>query len=128
MMADPQMSAVLLNRLRDLGVLLAVDDFGTGYSSLSHLRRFPVTEVKIDRSFVSGIEQDADDEEIVRAIVAMSFAMRMQVVAEGIETRRPARPAAPARRATGSGLAVRTPGRGGGLRVRDGAQPARLKS
>jgi diguanylate cyclase (GGDEF)-like protein len=86
MMADPQSSAVLLNRLRDIGVLLAVDDFGTGYSSLSHLRRFPVTEVKIDRSFVSGIEQDADDEEIVRAIVAMSFAMRMQVVAEGIET------------------------------------------
>ena len=86
MMADPQSSAVLLNRLRDVGVLLAVDDFGTGYSSLSHLRRFPVSEVKIDRSFVSGIEQDADDEEIVRAIVAMSFAMRMQVVAEGIET------------------------------------------
>ena len=86
MMADPQSSAVLLNRLRDVGVLLAVDDFGTGYSSLSHLRRFPVTEVKIDRSFVSGIEQDSDDEEIVRAIVAMSFAMRMQVVAEGIET------------------------------------------
>jgi EAL domain-containing protein (putative c-di-GMP-specific phosphodiesterase class I) len=86
MMADPQSSAVLLNRLRDVGVKLAVDDFGTGYSSLSHLRRFPVSEVKIDRSFVSGIEQDADDEEIVRAIVAMAFAMRMQVVAEGIET------------------------------------------
>jgi diguanylate cyclase (GGDEF)-like protein len=86
MMADPQSSAVLLKRLRDLGVKLAVDDFGTGYSSLSHLRRFPVSEVKIDRSFVSGIEQDADDEEIVRAIVAMAFAMRMQVVAEGIET------------------------------------------
>jgi diguanylate cyclase (GGDEF)-like protein len=86
MMADPQRSAVLLNRLRDLGVMLAVDDFGTGYSSLSHLRRFPVSEVKIDRSFVSGIEQDAADAEIVRAIVAMSFAMRMQVVAEGIET------------------------------------------
>ena len=86
MMADAQMSAVLLRQLRDLGVRLAVDDFGTGYSSLSHLRRFPVTEVKVDRSFVSRIEQDADDEEIVRAIVAMSFAMRMQVVAEGIET------------------------------------------
>ena len=85
-MADPQSSAVLLNRLHDLGIQLAVDDFGTGYSSLSHLRLFPVSKVKVDRSFVSGIEQDPDDEEIVRAIVAMSLAMRMQVVAEGIET------------------------------------------
>jgi diguanylate cyclase (GGDEF)-like protein len=86
MMADPQSSAVLLNQLRALGVSLAVDDFGTGYSSLSHLRRFPVSKVKIDRSFVAGIEHDPDDEEIVRAVVAMSLAMGLEVVAEGIET------------------------------------------
>jgi len=86
MMTDRESSGLMLRQLRDLGVLLSIDDFGTGYSSLSHLRRFPVSKVKIDRSFVSGIEHDADDAEIVRAIVAMSLAMRLEVVAEGIET------------------------------------------
>jgi diguanylate cyclase len=86
MMADPHASGVLLARLRELGVQISVDDFGTGYSSLSHLRRFPVGKVKIDRAFVAGIEDSADDEEIVRAIVAMSLAMGLEVVAEGIET------------------------------------------
>ena len=86
MMTDRESSGLILHQLRDLGVLLSIDDFGTGYSSLSHLRRFPVSKVKIDRSFVSGIEHDADDAEIVRAIVAMSLSMRLEVVAEGIET------------------------------------------
>jgi diguanylate cyclase (GGDEF)-like protein len=86
MMADEELATGLLERLRTLGVTLAVDDFGTGYSSLGHLRRFPVTKVKIDRAFVAGIEDDADDAEIVRAVVAMSLAMRLEVVAEGIET------------------------------------------
>ncbi len=86
MMADEDVAATLLHRLRALGLSLAVDDFGTGYSSLGHLRRFPVSKVKIDRAFVSGIEQDADDAEIVRAVVAMSLAMHLDVVAEGIET------------------------------------------
>jgi len=86
MMTDRESAGLMLHELRDLGVQLSIDDFGTGYSSLSHLRRFPVSKVKIDRSFVSGIEHDADDAEIVRAIVAMSLAMRLEVVAEGIET------------------------------------------
>jgi diguanylate cyclase (GGDEF)-like protein len=86
MMSDEDMAATLLHRLRDLGLTLAVDDFGTGYSSLGHLRRFPVSKVKIDRAFVAGIEHDADDAEIVRAVVAMSLAMQLDVVAEGIET------------------------------------------
>ena len=86
MMSDEDVAATLLHRLRDLGLTLAVDDFGTGYSSLGHLRRFPVSKVKIDRAFVAGIEHDADDAEIVRAVVAMSLAMRLDVVAEGIET------------------------------------------
>ena len=86
MMADAEIAASLLRRLRDLGLTLAVDDFGTGYSSLGHLRSFPVSKVKIDRDFVSGIEHDADDAEIVRAVVAMSLAMRLDIVAEGVET------------------------------------------
>jgi len=86
MMSDQDVASSLLHRLRDLGLTLAVDDFGTGYSSLGHLRRFPVSKVKIDRTFVAGIEHDADDAEIVRAVVAMSLAMRLDVVAEGIET------------------------------------------
>jgi EAL domain-containing protein (putative c-di-GMP-specific phosphodiesterase class I) len=86
MMSDQVVAAALLHRLRALGLTLAVDDFGTGYSSLGHLRKFPVSKVKIDRAFVAGIEHDADDAEIVRAVVAMSLAMHLDVVAEGIET------------------------------------------
>jgi diguanylate cyclase len=86
MMDDEESSAALLNRLRELGVPLAVDDFGTGYSSLGHLRRFPVSKLKIDRAFVSGLESSNDDAEIVRAVVAMSLAMGLDTVAEGIET------------------------------------------
>jgi EAL domain-containing protein (putative c-di-GMP-specific phosphodiesterase class I) len=86
MMADEETSAEVLHRLRDLGVSLAVDDFGTGYSSLGHLRRFPVSKVKIDRGFVAGVDVDHGDAAIVRAVVAMSHAMGLEVVAEGIET------------------------------------------
>jgi diguanylate cyclase (GGDEF)-like protein len=86
MMADEETSAEVLHRLRDLGLSLAVDDFGTGYSSLGHLRRFPVSKVKIDRGFVAGVDADHGDAAIVRAVVAMSHAMGLEVVAEGIET------------------------------------------
>jgi diguanylate cyclase (GGDEF)-like protein len=73
--------------LRELGVKLLIDDFGTGFSGLGYLRRFPVTGVKIDRSFVIGLGADDEAGELVRAIVAMSQALRLSVIAEGVETR-----------------------------------------
>jgi EAL domain-containing protein (putative c-di-GMP-specific phosphodiesterase class I) len=77
----------VLFELRELGVRLLVDDFGTGFSALGYLRKFPVTGVKIDRSFVSGLGTSVEDEEIVRAVVAMSYALGLSIVAEGVETR-----------------------------------------
>jgi diguanylate cyclase len=75
-----------LEALRDLGIRIAVDDFGTGYSALSYLRRLPVDTLKIDRSFVTGIERDPDARTVAEAVVRLGMAFRMAVVAEGIET------------------------------------------
>ena len=72
--------------LRGMGVRIVVDDFGTGYSALGYLRRHPVTGVKVDRAFVRGLGVNPEDEEIVRAVVAMTSALKLSVVAEGVET------------------------------------------
>jgi diguanylate cyclase (GGDEF)-like protein len=84
-MADPPRAVALLHQLRDLGVRLSVDDFGTGYSSLSYLKRLPVHEVKIDRSFIAGLPEQGEDLVIVRAIIDLGHHLGLEVVAEGVE-------------------------------------------
>jgi diguanylate cyclase (GGDEF)-like protein/PAS domain S-box-containing protein len=82
---EPERVTMLLNDIRDLGVGIAIDDFGTGYSSLSYLQQFPVTSVKIDRSFVSELSGERGDG-LVRSIIAIADSLNLTTVAEGIET------------------------------------------
>jgi len=86
LMNDPKATVATLRRLRGSGIHLSIDDFGTGYSSLSYLKRFPIDALKIDRSFVDEITSNPDDAAIATAIILMGHSLRLQVVAEGVET------------------------------------------
>ncbi|GIZ51755.1 sensor domain-containing protein [Noviherbaspirillum aridicola] len=86
LMQPSEDNLALLHALTDLGLKLSLDDFGTGYSSLSYLKRFPISELKIDRSFVDGIEQDENDRAIAATVIAMARGLRLTVMAEGVET------------------------------------------
>lgn len=85
-MADPARATEVLSGLRERGVRVSIDDFGTGQSSLAQLKRLPVDELKIDRSFVQNVAEDAEDRVIVESTVALAHRMGLEVVAEGIET------------------------------------------
>jgi diguanylate cyclase (GGDEF)-like protein len=85
-MADMEATVEVLDQLRALGVTLAIDDFGTGWSSLRALQRFPVDEVKIDKSFIDGMARDPQEAAIVAAIISLSHALGLRTVAEGIES------------------------------------------
>jgi diguanylate cyclase (GGDEF)-like protein len=86
LMTHPEESVEILERLSRMGVIVSIDDFGTGYSSMTYLRRFPIDKLKIDRSFISNLMTSADDASIVRAIISLAHALRLKVVAEGVET------------------------------------------
>ncbi|WLS45840.1 EAL domain-containing protein [Micromonospora profundi] len=88
LMADPRRVLATISRLHRIGVAIALDDFGTGYSSLQHLRRLPLSEVKVDRSFVLGMADDPDDAAIVRSMIELAGALGLRVVAEGVEDER----------------------------------------
>jgi diguanylate cyclase len=86
LMADPNGALVSLTALKKLGVGLAVDDFGTGYSSLTYLKKFPIDELKIDRSFINGLGSDSGDSAIVGSCIDLAHAVGIRAVAEGVET------------------------------------------
>jgi len=86
-MEDAPSTMSVLRELKALGVEITIDDFGTGYSSLLYLKRFPVSFLKVDRSFVDGLGQTREDTEIVSGIISLAHTLNLQVVAEGVENR-----------------------------------------
>jgi len=86
-MQNPERAVTTLSRLREMGITVSIDDFGTGYSSLGYLKRFPIDNVKVDRSFIKDLPHDTDDAAITRAVIAMAQSLRIRVIAEGVETR-----------------------------------------
>jgi len=86
LMDDPQGAIAILKGLRSQQIQLCIDDFGTGYCSLSYLHRFPLDVLKIDKSFIDHIDQNSEDMEIVRAIIALAQGLNLSIIAEGIES------------------------------------------
>lgn len=85
-MQNPEAVIAMLDKLKSYGVMISIDDFGTGYSSLGELRRLPLDALKIDRSFITNVVTNADDAVIARAIIAMAHSLKLEVIAEGVET------------------------------------------
>lgn len=85
-MDNAETAILMLKQIKETGVQVSIDDFGTGYSSLSYLHRFPIDQLKVDRSFVSAMEENTENGEIVRTVIALAKALGLKVVAEGIES------------------------------------------
>ena len=85
-MNNREEATAIMDGIRALGFTLAIDDFGTGYSSLAYLTRFPVDNIKIDKSFIDDVPDDSNSNAIVQAIIAMAHALNLKVVTEGVET------------------------------------------
>jgi EAL domain-containing protein (putative c-di-GMP-specific phosphodiesterase class I) len=85
-LTDPVRTKAILEELAGMGVVLAIDDFGTGYSSLAYLKRLPIRQIKIDRSFVMAMMTDEDDATIVRSTIDLGRNLGLEVVAEGVES------------------------------------------
>jgi len=85
-MQDVKSAVATMNELQRLGVQIAIDDFGTGYSSLSTLKTFPAVQLKIDRSFIKDIAQDANDQAVATTVIALARKLNLRVIAEGVET------------------------------------------
>jgi diguanylate cyclase (GGDEF)-like protein len=85
-MENADQSIRIMKKLKDMGFALAIDDFGTGYSSLSYLKKFPIDTLKVDQTFVHNLEQDSNDQSIVRAIIDLAKHLNLKTVAEGVET------------------------------------------
>ena len=86
MMLDPARALRVIQEIATLGVLISIDDFGTGYSSLGYLRDLPVHSLKLDKSFVMGMRNNSDDRVIVESTAQMAHALKLELVAEGVET------------------------------------------
>lgn len=85
-MANVKWATKVMNEIHNLGVRISIDDFGTGYSSMSHLKNFPISKLKVDKSFIDDITSDSDNQAIVRATISMGQGMGLSVIAEGAET------------------------------------------